>query len=174
MLLFKQPRKSLSQKHSLMIPWFTLFLEKPLPESPLYWKAIPHSPSTASADLPPLEHNVKNSSLRKSTEIVTLSKRENSPFSQHPHQVTSASCIWSDEFWTKHSHMGAPNFSHLQTRTQRCCGPWGNKCAYFKMKNTKPHTIIVLKHLHLLKAPCLHFAPTWDIKRHFGNYIFKK
>lgn len=90
MLLFKQPRKSLSQNHSLMIPWFTLFLEKRLPESPLYWKAIPHSPSTASADLPPLEHNVKNSSLRKSTEIVTLSKRENSPFSQHPHQVTSA------------------------------------------------------------------------------------
>lgn len=114
MLLFRQYRKSLSQNHSMMILWFTLSPEKPLPESPLHWKTIPHSAPTASIDLPPPEHEVKNSSLRESTETrLSVSNRENSPFSQH--QVTSASCIWLDVFWTKHFHMGAPNFSHVQT-----------------------------------------------------------
>lgn len=162
MLLFKWSRKSLSQNHSMIILWFTLSPEKPLPESPLYWKAIPHSLSTAFVDLPPPEHEVKNSSLRESTETVkTVSNKENSPFSQHPHQVTSVSCIRSDEFWTKHFHMGATNFSHVQTRTQCCCSPWGKKCAFIFKWAIQNHTLLLPSflfiHLHLLKAPCLHF-----------------
>lgn len=123
-----------------MILWFTLSPEKP------YSRVPPILESSISFSFhclgrPASSRTRGKEQLTERKHWKTVTNRDNSPFPQHLHQVTPASCIWADEFWTKHFHMEAPNFLHVQTGTLRCASPWGNKCAFIFKWTIQNHTL---------------------------------